>query len=37
MYPTFNTRRQRHDGFGFGAVALIICSAMVIGYWMAAG
>lgn len=37
MNATFNTRWQRHDGFGFVVVALLIGGAIVIGYLTAAG
>lgn len=32
MLTTFNNRWQRHDGFGFLAVAFVIAAAMAVGY-----
>ena len=32
MLTTFNTRWQRHDGFGFLAVAIVIVAAIAAGY-----
>jgi hypothetical protein len=32
MLTTFNSRWQRHDGFGFLAIAIVIVVAMAVGY-----
>jgi hypothetical protein len=32
MLATFNSRWQRHDGFGFIVIALVICVAILVGY-----
>lgn len=33
MLAMFNSRWQRHDGFGLVVIALLVCAAMVIGYY----
>jgi hypothetical protein len=32
MHTTFNGRWQRHDGFGFLVVAMLIVGAIAVGY-----